>query len=191
MGKQGSFIKRFTDIIFSILLLIISLPVILISAIAIKLDSKGPVFFVQERSGLNGKPFRMIKFRGMVYNALKIGPQITQENDPRITRVGKILRRTSIDEVPQIINVLKGEMSLIGPRPEITSITSKFTDDQRKVFDFKPGITGYSQINGRQRLSPDERVKMEVEYYSKANIRSDFWIALSTLKVVINNKGNL
>jgi lipopolysaccharide/colanic/teichoic acid biosynthesis glycosyltransferase len=90
MGKQGSFIKRFTDIIFSILLLIISLPIILISAIAIKLDSKGPVFFIQHRSGLNGKPFTMIKFRGMVDNALKIGPQITQENDPRITRVGKI-----------------------------------------------------------------------------------------------------
>jgi lipopolysaccharide/colanic/teichoic acid biosynthesis glycosyltransferase len=191
MGKQGSFIKRFTDIIFSILLLIISLPIIIISAIAIKLDSKGPVFFIQERSGLNGKPFKMFKFRGMVDNALKIGPQITQENDSRITGVGKILRRTSIDEIPQIINVLKGEMSLIGPRPEIIPITSKFTDDQRKVFNFKPGITGYSQINGRQRLSPEERVKMEVEYYSKANIKSDFRIALSTLKVVINNNGNL
>jgi lipopolysaccharide/colanic/teichoic acid biosynthesis glycosyltransferase len=191
MGKQGSFIKRFTDIFFSIILLIISLPAIFISAIAIKLDSKGPIFFIQERTGLNGYPFRMIKFRGMVDNALKIGPQITQENDPRITRVGKILRRTSIDEIPQIINVLKGEMSLIGPRPEITSITSRFTDEQRKVFDFKPGITGYSQVNGRQRLLPEERVEMEVEYYSKANLKSDFKIALTTLKVIINNKGNL
>jgi lipopolysaccharide/colanic/teichoic acid biosynthesis glycosyltransferase len=163
----------------------------LISAIAIKLDSKGPVFFIQERSGLNGKPFRMVKFRGMVYNALKIGPPITQENDSRITRVGKILRRTSIDEIPQIINVFKGEMSLIGPRPEIIPITSKFTEEQRKVFNFKPGITGYSQVNGRQRLSPEERVKMEVEYYSSANFKSDFRIALSTFKVVINNKGNL
>lgn len=191
MGKQGSFIKRFTDIFFSIILLIISLPVILISAIAIKLDSKGPVFFIQERSGLNGKPFRMMKFRGMVCNALSIGPPITQENDSRITRVGKILRRTSIDEIPQIINVLKGEMSLIGPRPEIIPITSRFTEEQRKVFNFKPGITGYSQINGRQRLSPGERVKMEVDYYSKANFKSDFRIALSTLKVIINNSGNI
>ncbi|UCH64580.1 MAG: sugar transferase [Ignavibacterium sp.] len=191
MGKQGSFIKRFTDIIFSILLLIISLPVMLISAIAIKLDSKGPVFFIQERSGLNGKPFRMVKFRGMVYNALKVGPPITQENDSRITRVGKILRRTSIDEIPQIINVLKGEMSLIGPRPEIIQITSKFTQEQRKVFNFKPGITGYSQINGRQRLSPGERVKMEIEYYSKANFWSDFMIVGSTIKVILNNQGNI
>jgi len=191
MGKPGSFIKRLTDIILSILILIISFPILIISAIAIKLDSEGPVFFIQERTGLNGNPFMMIKFRGMVADALEIGPQLTQENDPRITLVGKILRRTSIDEIPQVINVLKGEMSLIGPRPEITSITSKFTDDQRKVFDYKPGITGYSQINGRQRLSPEKRVIMEVEYYSKANFNSDFGIALSTLKVVINNEGNL
>ena len=133
----------------------------------------------------------MIKFRGMVTDALKIGPQITQENDPRITRIGRVLRRTSIDEIPQVINILKGEMSLIGPRPEIIPITEKFTYDQRKVFDFKPGITGYSQINGRQRLSPDERVKMEVNYYSNSNLRSDFRIAINTLKVVLNNKGNL
>ncbi len=191
MGKQGSFIKRITDIILSIIVLIISLPLLLISALAIKLDSRGPVFFIHERTGLKGKPFKMIKFRGMVDNALKFGPQLTQENDPRITRVGKILRRTSIDEIPQVINVLKGDMSLIGPRPEITSITSKYTDDQRKVFEYKPGITGYSQINGRQRLSPEQRVNMEVQYYGKANLRSDFKIALSTLKVVINNNGNI
>ena len=191
MGKQGSFIKRLTDITFSILLLVVSLPVLLISIIAIKLESKGPAFFIQDRSGLNGVSFRMIKLRGMVVDALKVGPQITQENDKRITRVGKILRRTSIDEIPQVINVLKGEMSLIGPRPEITSITSNFTDDQRKVFEYKPGITGYSQINGRQRLSPEQRVNMELEYYSKANFKSDFKIALSTLKVVIKNTGNI
>ena len=191
MGKQGSFIKRLTDVVLSIFLLIVSSPILLISAIAIKLDSKGPIFFIQERTGLRGRSFRMIKFRGMVTDALKIGPQITQENDPRITRIGRVLRRTSIDEIPQVINVLKGEMSLIGPRPEIIPITEKFTYDQRKVFDYKPGITGYSQINGRQRLSPDERVKMEVNYYSNANLRSDFRIAINTLKVVLNNKGNL
>ena len=131
MGKQGSFIKRLTDIIFSILFLIISFPILLLSVIAIKLDSKGPVFFIQDRTGLNGKSFKMIKFRGMVADAIKIGPQITQENDERITSVGKILRRTSIDEIPQIVNVLKGEMSLIGPRPEITSITYKFNNEQK------------------------------------------------------------
>ena len=191
MGKRGSFIKRCTDIAISIVLLIISLPIIIIVAIAIKLDSKGPVFFVQDRSGLDGKPFKMIKLRGMVNNALEIGPELTQKDDPRITRVGKILRRTSMDEIPQMFNVLKGDMSLVGPRPEITSITSKYSAEQREVFKFKPGITGYSQINGRQLLSPDKRVKMEVEYYSKANFRSDFLIAASTFKVILSNEGNL
>jgi len=132
MGKQGSFIKRFTDLVFSIIILIISLPILLIAAIAIKLDSEGPVFFVQERTGLGGKSFKMIKLRGMVHNALQIGPQLTQVNDPRITRVGKFLRRTSIDEIPQAINVLKGEMSLVGPRPEIVSITKLYNDEQKK-----------------------------------------------------------
>ena len=191
MGKHGSFIKRCTDIIISGVLLLISLPIMIIAAIAIKLDSKGPVFFVQDRTGLNSKPFKMIKFRGMVNNALELGPQLTQINDPRVTRVGRILRRTSIDEIPQFINVLKGEMSLIGPRPEIISITEKFNNEQKEVFSFKPGITGYSQINGRQMLSPGERVNMEVDYYNKANFWSDLLIATSTFKVIVSNEGNL
>ncbi|GMR25014.1 MAG: sugar transferase [Ignavibacteria bacterium] len=191
MGKHRSFIKRFTDIIFSIVLLIILIPIIIVAAIAIKLDSKGPVFFVQNRTGLDGKPFKMIKFRGMVNNALEIGPELTQRDDPRITRVGKILRRTSIDEIPQLINVLKGDMSLIGPRPEIISVTSKYSEEQKEVFKFKPGITGYSQINGRQLLSPDKRVKMEVGYYRKANFWSDLMIAASTFKIILSNEGNI
>ena len=191
MRMNGNLIKRFSDIIFSIVLLIISTPIIIIVAIAIKLDSKGPVFFVQDRTGLNGKPFKMIKFRGMVNNASDIGPELTQRDDPRITRVGKILRRTSIDEIPQMFNVLKGDMSLVGPRPEITSITSKYSEEQKEVFKFKPGITGYSQINGRQLLSPDKRVKMEVEYYAKANLWSDLLIAASTFKVIVSNEGNV
>ena len=191
MRMNGNLIKRFSDIIFSIVLLIISTPIIIIVALVIKLDSKGPVFFVQDRSGLNGRTFKMIKFRGMVYNASDIGPELTQRDDPRITRVGKILRRTSIDEIPQMFNVLKGDMSLVGPRPEITSITSKYSEEQKEVFKFKPGITGYSQINGRQLLSPDKRVKMEVEYYAKANLWSDLLIAASTFKVIVSNEGNL
>ena len=191
MGEPDAFIKRFTDIIFSILILIVTLPILLISALAIKLDSKGPVFFIQERTGLRGRPFRMIKLRGMVKNASEIGPPLTQVNDPRITRVGKFLRRTSIDEIPQVINVLKGEMSLIGPRPEIVSITKTYSEKQRKVFKFKPGITGYSQVNGRQKLTPEDRIKMEVDYYSKENFWSDLKITFSTFKVVLNNEGNI
>jgi len=159
--------------------------------IAIKLDSKGPVFFIHERTGYKGKPFKMIKFRGMIDNALAYGPELTQENDPRITRVGKILRRTSFDEVPQFINVLKGEMSIIGPRPEIISITNTYNEYQRKVFDYKPGITGISQINGRQKLTPDQRTKMEIEYYEKENFWSDLKILFKTISVVLTNEGNI
>lgn len=191
MGKPGSFIKRFTDILISIIILIVTSPVLLISAIAIKLDSSGPVFFIQDRSGLNGKSFRMIKFRGMVENASEIGPALTLVNDPRITRVGKLLRRTSIDEIPQVFNVLIGEMSLVGPRPEIVPITRNYTDEQKKVFNFKPGITGYSQVNGRQMLTPIERIDMEVKYYSRANFWSDLTIIFLTFKVVLSNKGNI
>ncbi|MFN3872717.1 MAG: sugar transferase [Ignavibacterium sp.] len=191
MGKQGSFLKRFTDILISIIVLLISLPFFIIAMVAIKLDSKGPVFFIHERTGYKGKPFKMIKFRGMIDNALAFGPELTQENDPRITRVGKILRRTSFDEVPQFINVLKGEMSIIGPRPEIISITNTYNDYQRKVFDFKPGITGISQINGRQKLTPDQRTKMEIEYYEKENFWDDLKILLKTFAVVFTNEGNI
>jgi lipopolysaccharide/colanic/teichoic acid biosynthesis glycosyltransferase len=191
MGKQGSFTKRFTDIFFSIITIIITSPFLIFIMIFIKLDSKGPVFFIHKRTGYLGQPFGMYKFRGMVDNALAIGPELTQKDDPRITKIGKFLRRTSIDELPQVINVLKGEMSIIGPRPEVPSITNKYTADQKKVFDFIPGITGISQINGRQMLSPDQRVKMEVDYYSNTNFWKDFLVALKTIKVVLTNQGNL
>lgn len=191
MGKNGSFTKRFTDIILSCLALILSSPVLLIAVIAIKIDSKGKAFFIQERTGLGGKPFKMIKLRGMVEGAEQMGPDFTQKDDPRLTKVGKILRRTSIDEIPQAINVLLGDMSIVGPRPELTKITDQFTPEQRQVFNFKPGITGISQINGRQSLSPEERVIMEIAYYSKANFWTDLQIILRTPRVVITNEGNI
>jgi undecaprenyl phosphate N,N'-diacetylbacillosamine 1-phosphate transferase len=190
MGKQGSLIKRLTDIIISIVVLFITSPILIISALAIKLESKGPVLFIQERTGFLGKNFRMFKFRGMIDNALSFGPELTQVDDPRITKVGKFLRRTSIDEIPNFINVLLGEMSLIGPRPEIVSITSGYSEEQKKVFQFKPGITGYSQINGRQMLSPKERVRMEIEFYTNENFFHDISLLYHTVKVVITNKGN-
>lgn len=191
MGKQGSFIKRFTDIIFSLLILILTLPILLLTALAIKLESKGPVFFIQERAGHKGKPFRLFKFRGMIVNALEIGPELTQINDPRVTKVGRILRRTSLDEIPNFINVLKGEMCLVGPRPEIVSITSGYNNFQKNVFNYKPGVTGISQINGRQMLTPDARVKMEIDYYDRATFWSDLKILIATVKVVLNNEGNI
>jgi lipopolysaccharide/colanic/teichoic acid biosynthesis glycosyltransferase len=190
MGKHGSLIKRLTDIILSTLVLIITSPVLLLAALAIKLESKGPVLFIQERTGLFGKNFKMFKFRGMIDNATLFGPELTQINDPRITKIGKFLRRTSIDEIPNFLNVILGDMSIIGPRPEIISITERYNQDQRDVFNYKPGITGYSQINGRQMLSPEQRTHMEINYYSKANFKSDLVIALKTIKVIITNHGN-
>ena len=191
MGKQGSIIKRLTDLILSLSTLIITFPILLVVALAIKVDSKGPIFFIHERTGLKGLPFRMIKFRGMVNNALAVGPELTQKDDPRITRVGKFLRRTSIDEIPQAINVLKGEMSIVGPRPEIISITKTYTENQKLIFKYKPGITGFSQIHGRQLLTPGERITMELNYYMNAGFWSDLLVAIKTIFVIISNKGNL
>jgi lipopolysaccharide/colanic/teichoic acid biosynthesis glycosyltransferase len=191
MGKQGSFVKRFTDILISFISLILTFPIFILSALAIKFETKGPVFFIQKRAGLNGKAFNMIKFRGMIDNALNYGPELTQKNDPRVTKVGRFLRRTSIDELPQFINVLKGEMSIIGPRPEILSITSKYSDAHKEVFKYMPGITGYSQINGRQMLTPDQRTKMEIDYYNNETFWGDFKILFKTFFVVISNEGNI
>jgi len=191
MGKQGSFVKRFTDILISFISLILAFPIFILSALAIKLETKGPVFFIQKRAGLDGKAFNMIKFRGMIDNALNYGPELTQKNDPRVTKVGRFLRRTSIDELPQFINVLKGEMSIIGPRPEILSITSKYSDSHKEVFKYMPGITGYSQINGRQMLTPDQRTKMEIDYYNNETFWGDFKILFKTFFVVISNEGNI
>jgi lipopolysaccharide/colanic/teichoic acid biosynthesis glycosyltransferase len=191
MSKFVSTLFRLVDILIGIFVLFLSLPIFLIIAVAIKLDSKGPVFFIHERTGYKGEKFKMIKFRGMVNNALEVGPELTQQNDSRITRVGKFLRRTSVDELPQFINVIKGEMSIIGPRPEITSITDNYNLEQREVFNYKPGITGISQINGRQMLTPDKRIEMEIDYYKRATIKSNLKIFLRTFKVVLSNEGNV
>jgi lipopolysaccharide/colanic/teichoic acid biosynthesis glycosyltransferase len=191
MGKQGSHIKRITDILFSFLILVLTSPLLLITAIAIKLESKGPVLFIHERVGYKGNHFKMIKFRGMVKNALEIGPLLTQQNDPRLTNTGKFLRRTSIDEIPNFINVLLGDMSVVGPRPEMPELTYKYTPKQREIFLFKPGVTGYSQVNGRQKLTPTQRVEMELDYYRNANFRSDLGIIFKTFKVIITNDGNV
>jgi lipopolysaccharide/colanic/teichoic acid biosynthesis glycosyltransferase len=191
MGSQGSLIKKISDVIISFFALLIFSPVLLLAVVAIKFETDGPAFFTHERTGYGGKKFKLYKLRGMVHNALEIGPGLTEVNDPRITKVGRLLRRASIDELPNFINVLKGEMSIIGPRPEITSITDKYNRSQQEVFKFKPGITGISQINGRQLLTPDERVKMEIEYYNKETFFSDLKIIFRTLKVIVSNEGNI
>lgn len=140
----AKYIKRLLDLILSLIALVVLSPIMLIVAILIKIDSKGPVFFLQERLGKNGKVFKIIKFRTMVVGSEQKGLRITGKNDDRITKIGNILRNTSIDEIPQLINIIKGDMSLIGPRPPVTYFPYKYenySDIQKKRFEVKPGIT--------------------------------------------------
>lgn len=190
-------LKRIMDIIVSLFLLTINLPVILISAAAVKLDSKGPVFFKQERSGQNGKPFKMIKFRSMYEDAEKhTGPVWSQKDDPRITRVGRILRKLRIDELPQMYNVLKGEMSLVGPRPERPYFVEKLSEQipfYKRRLKVRPGITGWAQVKHKYDESiEDVKIKLRYDlfYIENMSIRMDMKILFRTIFVVIFGKGH-
>ena len=182
--------KKIVDATVAAIGLLICAPLFLIISVLIKIESRGPVFFKHIRVGMNGKPFKMIKFRTMVKDAGKVGPVLTETRDPRITRVGKVLRRSSLDELPQLINVLRGEMSLVGPRPEIPEIVETYQPWMRKALQCKPGITGLSQVNGRDDLPIDEKLKYEVEYVENYSLRMDLQILLKTLPAVINGRGN-
>lgn len=191
MGRPGSFIKRFTDILISLIALVITSPFLLVAVIAIKLESKGSAFFLQERMGLKGEIFKVYKLRTMIQNADKIGPVLTQQNDHRITKTGRLLRLTSLDEIPQMLNVLKGEMSIIGPRPEVPSIAKNYTPIQREVFNYKPGITGIVQVSGRASLEIEIKLKMDVEYYQRENFWRDLVILFKTPFAIMSNDGNV
>lgn len=189
----AKYIKRFLDLILSLLALIILMPVLIIVAIAIKIDSKGPVFFLQERLGKNGKVFKIIKFRTMVVNAEKIGDglKVKSEKDNRITRVGKVLRKTSLDELPQLINVVKGEMALIGPRPPVTYHPHKYEEypeEQKRRFLVRPGITGLAQVRVRNSATWDERIKIDLEYIEKITFIGDFQIFINTIISILAKK---
>ena len=179
------YIKRLLDII---LVLMLFLPLFLISiliAIAIKVDSKGPVLFKQKRLGRDGDIFNILKFRTMIENAENIGPGLsTFEGDSRVTRVGAILRKTSLDEIPQLLNVLKGEMSIVGPRPPVPYHPreySQYDEKQKKRFEVRPGITGYAQVKGRNSLTWDERIEFDLQYVNKQNLFLDIKIVLLTI----------
>lgn len=188
-------IKRFIDILFSIILLTLGCIPLLIVAIVIKLESKGPALFKQKRLGLNGKEFEIYKFRSMVVGAEKTGSGVySMKGDPRVTKVGKIIRATSIDELPQLINILKGDMSFIGPRPTLTYHPWKleeYTEEQRKRFNARPGVTGLAQINGRKELSWNERIEYDIYYIENLSIILDFKILLKTIQKVILMKDNV
>src|SRR5579862_7727052 len=159
-------LKRAVDFVIALMGLIVLLPFLLVVALLIKIDSTGPVFFRQARVGLNGHTFHIVKFRSMVQDAHKMGSRLTTKRDPRVTRVGQILRWFKIDELPQLINVVKGEMSLIGPRPEDPHFVHAYTAAQRKVLTVRPGMVGPSQILGRDELeSYPEGLKDTEAYY--------------------------
>jgi exopolysaccharide biosynthesis polyprenyl glycosylphosphotransferase len=184
--------KRAFEIVFSIALLIFTLPVLVLTAIAIKLESPGPVFYKQERVGLNGKVFSIIKLRSMRTDAEKNGPQWAAKNDPRVTRVGKFIRKTRIDELPQLINILRGDMSLIGPRPERPMFTEQFVKEIpgfKKRLQVKPGLTGWAQVNGGYEATPAEKLEMDLYYIRNQSFKLDLKILLRTAWVVISGNG--
>jgi len=198
----GRAIKRLFDIVGGFVGLVLSAPILAIAAIAIKLDSRGPVFFVQERAGEFGKPFRVIKLRTMVVGAEQRveevlganklnGPVYKIADDPRVTRVGRYLRRSSADELPQFWNVFRGEMSLVGPRPEETWVVERYNDIQRQRLAVKPGLTGPMQVAGRGELDMDDRLALEVDYIRNYSLWKDLRILLQTLPAVLSGKGAL
>ena len=193
-------LKRLFDLIFTIPGIIILSPVLLVLAIWVHFDSNGPIFFRQERVGRYGVPFRIFKFRTMVKNAAALrdemeryneldGPAFKMKNDPRITKVGRFLRRTSLDELPQLYNVLKGDMSLVGPRPLPTYESEKCNEEQLQRLLVKPGITCYWQVCGRNDVSFDEWMSMDLRYIREQSIRTDVRILLQTVKAVLSGRG--
>ena len=183
-------IKALFDRTVSLLVLIILSPVFLIIAVLIKVDTSGPAFFIQMRVGKNGIPFKSIKFRTMIQRATETGLGINiQQDDERITRVGKFLRTWSLDELPQIFNVLKGDMSFVGPRPTLSYQVERYTEFQRKRLLVKPGITGWAQVNGRNAISWEQRIKLDVWYVENWSLRLDVAILFKTIRVVIHKEG--
>lgn len=189
------FIKQILDTIFATIILVIISPILLIIAIWIKIDSKGSIIFKQKRIGANGKNYNMYKFRTMIENAQNIGTGVYSFNgDPRITKAGKVLRKTSLDELPQIINIIKGDMSFVGPRPPVYGHFPEYEtlkDEYKKRFEVKPGITGLSQCMGRNELSWDEKMFYDntyVDNIKKYGFLYDVKICFLTIKRVFSMK---
>ena len=189
--------KRAFDLFWATVGLLMVWPLFLVVAVLIKLDDRGPVFFRQRRLGLLGKPFRMWKFRTMVVDAERCGSALTVGGDPRITRIGHWLRRTKFDELPQLFNVWRGEMSLVGPRPEVQKYVDLYSDDQRRVLALRPGITDLASVKYRnesailadaqdpertyiEKVMP-EKIMINLEYASRASVWGDFCVILRTL----------
>lgn len=191
--------KRIIDVLLSLVGLLILSPILVIVSILIRAESKGNVIFVQERIGLNGKTFKMYKFRSMVCNAEELkkdlmkdnemeGPMFKMKNDPRITRVGRFIRRTSIDELPQLFNVLKGDMSLVGPRPSLPSEVEKFEEWMMKRLSVKPGLTCFWQVSGRNNIGFEEWMKLDIKYIQERSMLLDLKLIFKTFFVLFGDE---
>lgn len=195
------FIKRFFDITLSALGLVLLSPVFLVLAIWVKADSKGPAFFAHTRVGIDHKPINIYKFRTMVDHAEDMIQNFTPEqqkeyqqnfkveDDPRITRVGRFLRKTSLDELPQLLNILRGDISIVGPRPVVVNELEKYGDHVQQFLSVRPGLTGYWQVHGRSNTSYEERVKMDVYYISHRSLLLDLKIVCQTIPAVLTKSG--
>ena len=197
MIVQYSASKRVFDVVFASIGLLLLLPVLATIALCIKLVDKGPVFYRQRRIGLHGEAFDIIKFRSMIVDADKRGLSVTKDGDSRITSIGRVLRKTKLDELPQLLNVLRGEMSLVGPRPEVPKYVASYTEQQRQVLGLKPGITDLASLTFRNeeellRSVPDveryyiancvpEKIRLNLEYAQRASVWEDTKIILKTL----------
>ena len=192
-------IKRLIDIICSFMGLLAFSPLFIIIAIIIKFTSKGPVFFSQKRVGKYGREFDMYKFRSMVVNAEELkeklaaqnemsGPMFKMKDDPRVTKVGKFIRKTSIDELPQLWNVLKGDMSLVGPRPSLPKEVAQFEDWMHKRLEVKPGLTCYWQVSGRNNIDFEDWMKLDIRYVEERNLFVDIKLIFKTIFVLFGDK---
>lgn len=187
-------VKRFLDVTASFLGLVLLSPLLLAVSILIKIDSRGPVIFRQKRIGRNGKVFEIYKFRSMCVGAEKTGSGVySEKGDARVTRIGRILRATSIDELPQLLNILKGEMSFVGPRPPLTYHPWKYeeyTDFQKRMFEVRPGITGWAQVNGRKDVEWHKRIELNIWYVDHMSLLLDIKIMFMTAFKVLTNADN-
>jgi lipopolysaccharide/colanic/teichoic acid biosynthesis glycosyltransferase len=183
-------VSRALDLVVAAVLLVVAAPVLALAALAIKLESRGPVFYRQLRVGRGGAPFELWKLRTMVPGAEATGAGIyVIEGDPRITRVGRLLRRFSLDELPNLVNVLKGEMAIVGPRPTVREQVDRYTERQLRRLEVKPGITGWAQINGRTSLPWPERIELDVWYVEHRSLRLDLRILAKTARMLATGHG--
>ena len=178
------------DVLLAAVLLAVASPVLALAALAIRLESRGPVFYRQLRVGRDGESFQLWKLRTMVPGAETMGAGIyVIEGDPRITRVGRLLRRFSLDELPNLVNVVRGEMAIVGPRPTVQEQVDRYTDRQRRRLEVKPGITGWAQVNGRTSLPWPERIELDVWYVEHRSLRLDLRILARTIRMLATGHG--